>query len=64
MINSKFFGKTKQGEDVTLYTIDNGMARVSVMDYGATLVSFEVKDGHVFLRTQDLGSIEEISELN
>ncbi len=28
------------------------------------LYVFEVKDGHVFLGTQDLGSLEEISELN
>ncbi|MBQ2915290.1 MAG: hypothetical protein IJE51_00715 [Clostridia bacterium] len=28
------------------------------------LYVFEVKDGHVFLRIQDLGSIEEISKLN
>lgn len=44
MIYSKPFGKTNKGEDVTLYTLDNGQARISVMDFGANLVKFEVKN--------------------
>lgn len=35
------------GERVTLWTIDNGQGvKAGVMDYGATLVSLEVKDRH------------------
>ncbi len=44
MITTRPFGKTNKGEEVTLYTVDNGQARISVMDFGANLVSFEVKD--------------------
>ncbi len=44
MIASRPFGKTNKGDDVTLYTVDNGRARFSVMDFGATLVNFEVCD--------------------
>ena len=44
MITTKPFGKTNAGYEVTLYTLDNGKARISVMDFGANLVSFEVKD--------------------
>ena len=44
MITSKKFGTTNKGDAVTLYTIDNGVARASLMNFGANLVSFEVKD--------------------
>jgi len=44
MITKKAFGKTNKGDAVTLYTIDNGLVRASVMDFGATLVSLETKD--------------------
>lgn len=44
MITTRSFGKNNKGEEVTLYTIDNGEARISVMDFGANLVNFEVKD--------------------
>lgn len=44
MITKKPFGKTNKGDDVTLYTIDNGMMRASIMDFGANLVSLETKD--------------------
>ena len=44
MITKSSFGKTNKGEAVTLYTIDNGCAKASIMDFGANLVSFEVKD--------------------
>ncbi len=47
MITSRPFGKTNNGDQVTLYTIDNTKARISVMDFGANLVKFEVlnRDG-------------------
>ena len=44
MITTKPFGKTDKGISATLYVIDNGMARATIMDFGANLVSFEVKD--------------------
>ena len=44
MITSKAFGLTNKGDKVTLYTIDNGVAKASLMNFGANLVSFEVKD--------------------
>ena len=44
MITTRDFGKTNKGDKVTLYTIDSGVARASVMDFGANLVSFEVKN--------------------
>lgn len=44
MITTRPFGKTNKGDSVTLYTIDSGVARASVMDFGANLVAFEVKD--------------------
>lgn len=44
MIKTKPFGKTNNGDAVTLYAVDNGKARISVMDFGANLVSFEVKN--------------------
>jgi aldose 1-epimerase len=44
-ITKKAFGKTKQGQDATLYTItnDNGM-KVSFTDFGADIVSIVVPD--------------------
>lgn len=44
MITSRSFGKNNNGNKVTLYTIDNGKARISVMNFGANLVKFEVKN--------------------
>ena len=44
MITTRPFGKNNAGNEVTLYTVDNGEARISVMDFGANLVSFEVKN--------------------
>ena len=44
MITKKPFGTTSKGEQVTLYTLDNGKIRASIMDFGANLVSFETKD--------------------
>ena len=45
MITKKFFGTTNNGEAVNLYTIDNGKARISVMDFGANLVEdYELRE--------------------
>ena len=44
MITSRSFGTNNSGNKVTLYTIDNGKARISVMNFGANLVKFEVKN--------------------
>ncbi len=44
MITTRPFGKTNKGDSVTLYTIDSGKAKASIMDFGANLVSFEVKN--------------------
>ncbi len=38
------FGKTKDGRDVSLYTIDNGKMKVSITDFGANIVSLFVPD--------------------
>lgn len=45
MIDKKLFGKTKKGNDVTLYTIINkNKMKVSFIDYGANIVSIVVPD--------------------
>ena len=44
MINVKNFGKTQNGTDTFLYTLNNGKLEVSVTDYGATLVSVKTAD--------------------
>lgn len=44
MVTTKGFGMTNKGEQVTLYTIDSGAASVSISDFGANLVSFNVPD--------------------
>ena len=44
-VAKKSFGTTKNGEEVTLYTIANkNNVSVSVIDYGANLVSLMVPD--------------------
>ena len=44
-VTRRKFGKTKDGEPVTLYTITNKMGNsVSIMDYGATVQSQSVVD--------------------
>ena len=37
------FGKTADGKEVSLYTLENDNVRIKVTDYGATLVAFEDK---------------------
>ena len=44
-IKQKSFGKTKNGDQVDLYTLSNGNGlTVEVMTYGATLTSVETPD--------------------
>ncbi len=44
MVTQKHFGKTKNGEEVILYTLDSGKAAATISNLGATLVSFFVPD--------------------
>ena len=45
MVEKKIFGKTKDGKEITLFSIDNGKGvRTDVMDYGAILVNLFVKN--------------------
>lgn len=44
MVTTKGFGMTNKGEQVTLYTIANEKASVSICDFGAKVVSFLVPD--------------------
>jgi aldose 1-epimerase len=59
------FGKTKQGQDITRYTLTNAKGmEASIIDYGGTLVSLRVPDrkgkaGDVVLGYDDLASYEE-----
>jgi len=55
-VQSKLFGKTADGNEVTLYELlnDNGL-RATVMDYGAILVNLEVPDRDGKLADINLG---------
>ena len=49
-VTRRKFGKTKDGEPVTLYTITNKMGNsVSIMDYGATVQSINIVDAEARL---------------
>lgn len=39
----EYFGTTAAQEEVSIYTLENDAVRIRVLDYGATLVSFEHK---------------------
>lgn len=44
-VTKTVFGKTKSGEEVTLYTIENsGGMKISCIDYGAILVNVITPD--------------------
>jgi aldose 1-epimerase len=44
-VTAKVFGKTSDGQEVTLYTLDNGKGiKLSVMNYGATIVNLLTPD--------------------
>jgi aldose 1-epimerase len=55
-VQSKLFGKTANGKEVTLYELlnDNGL-RATVIDYGAILVDLEVPDRNGKLADINLG---------
>src|SRR5688572_23012390 len=46
LVNEKQpFGKTKDGKEVTVFTLENGRGtKVRLIDYGATLISVETPD--------------------
>lgn len=44
MITQKFFAKTLEGKDVTMYTLHDGDSYVNVLDYGGILQSIVVPD--------------------
>lgn len=41
---SKLYGKTVDGQDALLYTIENDQIRAEITDFGATLIALWVKD--------------------
>lgn len=43
-MNYTFFGLTNDGRETKLYTLENDFYKMEVADYGATLVSFIIKD--------------------
>ncbi|TFG63627.1 MAG: galactose mutarotase, partial [Spirochaetales bacterium] len=51
-INEKVFGKDAAGREIFLHTVSNGIMEISVMNYGATLVSVRTLD-----RNGDTGEI-------
>ncbi|MFW6366682.1 MAG: aldose epimerase family protein [Spirochaetota bacterium] len=53
-MNSKRFG-TLNGQDVTLYTLNNGILSCDVTDYGATITSLRVRDRNNAVRDIVLG---------
>ena len=38
------FGKTMQGEEITMYMLETEAIKLGIIDYGTTLVSLCVKD--------------------
>ena len=38
------FGKTTQGEEITMYKLETEAIKLGIIDYGTTLVSLCVKD--------------------
>jgi aldose 1-epimerase len=54
--NTELFGRTPEGEEVSLYTLTNAKGlRARIMNYGAILVSLEVPDRHGKLDDITLG---------
>ena len=43
-VTVKEFGKSKEGKDLHLYTLDNGKIKVTLTDLGATIVSVVMQD--------------------
>ena len=48
-INKSFFGITKQGEEVDLFTLENNIGTiVKIINYGATITAILTHDKQVF----------------
>ena len=41
------FGKTTQGEEITMYKLETEAIKLGIIDYGTTLVSLCVKSGAI-----------------
>ena len=41
-MEKKYFGQLKNGEEINVYTLDNGKCSVKIMDRGATITEFKV----------------------
>ena len=54
-ITKKPFGTTSTGVDVDLYTLDNGSMKVSITNYGGTVVSILVPDKNGDMKDVALG---------
>lgn len=54
-ITKKTFGTTSTGVDVDLYTLDNGSMKVSITNYGGTVVSILVPDKNGDMKDVALG---------
>ena len=54
-VTKESFGKTKDGQELSLFTIDNGHMQVKVTDLGATIVSVLVQDKNENMKDVVLG---------
>ena len=54
-VKKELFGRTEQGEEIYLYSIDNGVICARVTDFGANLVNLFVPDAHGTVQDVILG---------
>ncbi len=54
-VKKRYFGQTKDGQEISIYSIDNGIICASVTDFGANLVSLLVPDAHGTVQDVILG---------
>ncbi len=54
-VKKQRFGETKDGREISIYTIENGVVSAQVTDYGANLVSLLVPDAHGTVQDVILG---------
>ena len=54
-VKKELFGRTGQGEEIYLYSIDNGVICARVTDFGANLVNLFVPDAHGTVQDVILG---------
>ena len=63
-VNTKSFGKTKDGREVTMYSITNSRgARADIIDYGAILVNLFMPDDGKMLIREAQGQVAEMRQL-